>query len=110
MLICLLPKPPIDFFSIKKRSGKKKIFVTILVLINLGLDPDPEGIRIQQQTGSGSVFRKIPGSRCALSELNTDPKHWLMWVTGYASPFLATDEDGLKEAEDPRLNVNSSKF
>jgi hypothetical protein len=24
MLICLLPKPPIDFFSIKKRSGKKK--------------------------------------------------------------------------------------
>jgi hypothetical protein len=24
MLICLLPKPPIDFFSIKKRSGQKK--------------------------------------------------------------------------------------
>ncbi len=23
MLICLLPKPPIDFFSIKKRSGQK---------------------------------------------------------------------------------------
>jgi hypothetical protein len=42
--------------------------------------------------------------------MNTYPKHWLMWVTGYASPFRATDEDGLKEAEDPRLNVNSSKF
>jgi hypothetical protein len=25
MLICLLPKPPIDFFSIKKRSGQKNI-------------------------------------------------------------------------------------
>ncbi len=25
MLICLLPKPPIDFFSIKKRSGQKKL-------------------------------------------------------------------------------------
>jgi hypothetical protein len=32
MLICLLPKPPIDFFSIKKKIGSKKnIFVVAYV-------------------------------------------------------------------------------
>jgi hypothetical protein len=35
-------------------------FFTNFVIINLGLDPDQ--IRIQQQAGSGSGFRKIHGS------------------------------------------------
>jgi hypothetical protein len=89
-------KPHILRFLSNKLSNYN--FFTSLVIINLRLDPDQDGIRIQQNT------------RIALSELNTDTKHWLMWVTKYASPFLATDEDGLKKAEDPRLNVNSSKF
>jgi hypothetical protein len=38
---------------------------------NLGLDPDPDWIRIQQQAVSGSCLSKIPGS----GSDSVDPKY-----------------------------------
>jgi hypothetical protein len=45
-------------------------FFTNFVIINLGLDPDQ--IRIQQQAGSGSGFRKIHGSGFGFSEYGSE--------------------------------------
>jgi hypothetical protein len=42
------------------------IFFSNFVTINLGLDPDPDWIRSQQQVGSGSGFSEI--SRSGFSE------------------------------------------
>ncbi len=67
------------------RSLPKKII--LFVLKNLGLDPDPDWIRIQQQPRSGYGFSKIPTSGSRFSESGSETLHtthsrrWRKWNT-----------------------------
>jgi hypothetical protein len=47
------------------------------VIKNLGLDPNPDWIRIQQQPGSGSGFSKIPGSGSGSGFTGSGPENLL---------------------------------
>jgi hypothetical protein len=48
------------------------IFFTNFVVMNLGLDTDPDWLLIQQQAGSGSGYSKIPGSVTGPSEYGSE--------------------------------------
>ncbi len=81
-------------FLIKKIFQLKIFFLSNFVIINLGLDPDPDldWIRIQQKAGSRSRFSKIPGSGFSEYGSETLSLDWLVGLVCTSAFFCLNKE------------------